>query len=97
MRDAERIEPFMREMGELWKEKVPDWRFGQLMFNFFSALGDPFYYEEDELLEAFRAYLNQQDPKEAIRKLREEKRSAKPPMSDEWKKIFEQIEKMKME
>ena len=73
MRNLDRIEPFLNEIGKLWKEKFPDWRFGQLMFNFFSALGDPFYYEEDEFLAAFKAYCNRENPKEAVKKYREQK------------------------
>ena len=70
MRDVKRIEPFMNEMADIWKESFPDWRFGQLMFNFFSALGDPFYYEEEELMVAFRAYSRGEDPREAVKKSR---------------------------
>lgn len=77
MRDVNRIEPFMMEMAEIWKEKFPDWRFGQLMYNFFAQLGDPFYYEEDELMAAFKAYANREDPKEAVKRMREEKRKFK--------------------
>ena len=73
MRNPDRIEPVLEEISKVWKEKFPDCRFGQLMYNFFSALGDPFYYEEDEFLEALKAYANRQDPKEAIEKYREEK------------------------
>lgn len=58
MRDPERILPMMTEMAELWKEKCPDWRFGQLMSNFFYTTGDPFHYEDDVLLEKFRAYMS---------------------------------------
>ena len=57
MRDPERIIPFLLEIGKLWKEKVPDWRFGQLMYNFFSAYGDPFYWEDNSFLELFKKYL----------------------------------------
>lgn len=74
MRNPDRIEPFLEEMGALWKEKCPDCRFGQLMFNFFARLGDPFYYEDDELMVAYRAYFAKEDPKEAVKKYREEKR-----------------------
>lgn len=73
MRNPDRIETFLCEIGKLWKEKFPDWRFGQLMFNFFSALGDPFYYEEDEFLEAFKAYCNRENPKEAVKRYREQR------------------------
>lgn len=57
MRNSERIIPFLLEIGKLWKEKVPDWRFGQLMYNFFSACGDPFYWEDNRFLEQFKKYL----------------------------------------
>lgn len=58
MRDPNRIEPFMQELGTIWKEKCPDWRFGQLMFNLMRVMQthneDIFYKEEDELLEYVR-------------------------------------------
>ena len=38
MRDPERIEPFMTEIGKLWKENCPDWRFGQLIENVFGEM-----------------------------------------------------------
>lgn len=48
MRDPERIDKFLVELGERWK-KVPDWRFGQLICNIpFDK--DPFFIEEDEFL-----------------------------------------------
>jgi hypothetical protein len=56
MRDTNRIEPFLAKLGEYWK-KVPDWRFGQLMVNFLGQLErDPFFYEENELLEEMEKY-----------------------------------------
>ena len=73
MRDINRIEPFMLEIARIWKEKFPDWRFGQLMYNFFYEIGDPFYYEEEDLLEAFKAYCDGENPKEAIRKIIEQR------------------------
>lgn len=59
MRDPQRIDKFMNELGKLWRDKVPDWRFGQLMYNFLCATGDPFsfYWEEDKFLEKFKEYL----------------------------------------
>lgn len=57
MRDPQRIDKFINELGTLWKDKVPDWRFGQLMYNFLSAKGDPFYWEEDEFFKKFKEYL----------------------------------------
>lgn len=59
MRNPQRIDGFMDELGELWRDKVPDWRFGQLMYNFMCAKGDPFYWEEDEFLKKFKEYLEE--------------------------------------
>ena len=50
MRDPERINKFLMELGKRW-EKVPDWRFGQLITNI-KFERDPFYMEEDEFLAA---------------------------------------------
>ena len=60
MRDIKRIKPFLEEIEKLW-EKVPDWRFGQLIVNVLGTCKkDPFFYEEDEMLElwkeAFKEY-----------------------------------------
>lgn len=56
MRDIKRIEPFLEKLGEYWKQ-VPDWRFGQLMCNFLNSLPrDPFFIEEDEMLEYLENY-----------------------------------------
>lgn len=56
MRDINRIDPFLQKLGEYWKQ-VPDWRFGQLMVNFLGSLNrDPFFPEEDEMLEALEKY-----------------------------------------
>lgn len=27
MRDKTRIKPFLEELGKIWEEEVPDWRF----------------------------------------------------------------------
>ena len=56
MRDSKRIQPFMQEMGDWWKSSFPDWRFGQVMVNFMRTYGDPFYLEEDEFMEKFREF-----------------------------------------
>lgn len=60
MRDINRIDKFLKVLGDCWKT-VPDWRFGQLMVNLFDTLDrDPFFYEEDEmeqqLLKFFEPY-----------------------------------------
>lgn len=49
MRNPKRIKPFLEELGNAW-EKVPDWRFGQLICNIpFDR--DPFFLEEDEFMQ----------------------------------------------
>lgn len=61
MRDPNRIEPFMQELGTIWKEKCPDWRFGQFMFNLGRVIqthdDDIFFMEDDELLEYVRNWM----------------------------------------
>lgn len=58
MRNPDRIDPFLKELGEYWK-KVPDWRFGQLIVNVFDSFDrDPFFPEEDEMLKYFGKYFN---------------------------------------
>ena len=59
MRDAHRIVNFLSEVGRLWEENVPDWRFMQLICNLQSACGsDMFYMEEDRFLEHLRNYFD---------------------------------------
>lgn len=56
MRDINRIDPFLKKLGEYWK-KVPDWRFGQLIDNFLTWFNnDPFYIEDDKMLEKLEEY-----------------------------------------
>jgi hypothetical protein len=59
MRSKERIKPFLEKIEEHWN-KVPDWRFGQLISNFASWLGrrDIFFIEEDEFLELMDKYFS---------------------------------------
>lgn len=60
MRDPNRIDNFLKELGKVWKEKVPDWRFGQIMFNFFSSIDeDPFFWEEDKFLEKLKNFFKE--------------------------------------
>lgn len=63
MRDKKRIQPFLKELEAHWN-KVPDWRFGQLMTNVFSSCdGDPFYYEDDKMLRLFHEFFNETEDK----------------------------------
>ena len=62
MRNPERIDKFCSKLAEYWKE-VPDWRFGQLMSNVLGSMAsegrDPFFPEEDEMIEYFKKYFEQ--------------------------------------
>lgn len=61
MRDPKRIRKFCNELADVW-ELVPDWRFGQLVCNVFGELGmDPFFPEDDKMMEHFKNYFNIQD------------------------------------
>ena len=66
MRKVERIDKFCSELAKIWKENCPDWRFGQLMVNVLNSMPkDPFFPEEDEMLEFFQNYFKpQEDAKE---------------------------------
>jgi hypothetical protein len=61
MRDPARIAKFFEELTALWLEYCPDWRFGQLMINFFNWVAlekkcDPFFHEEDRMLRYLKEY-----------------------------------------
>ena len=65
MRDPKRIKPFLEKLGQLWETNCPDWRFGQLMVNFCGTLlRDPFFYEEDEFIDALKNYFSPQPIKQ---------------------------------
>lgn len=54
MRDEKRIAPLMENIGNIWEQCFPDWRFMQVMCNFQRWLGsDGFYLEDDKLAEKF--------------------------------------------
>lgn len=59
MRDPQRCPVVANRIATLWQEKCPDWRFGQLMYNFLAWLGrDPFYMEDDEFMAEFRKFID---------------------------------------
>lgn len=62
MREKNRIYPFCDEVANKW-ETVSDWRFGQLMVNFFSYLHskkiDPFYVEDAQMMEYFSEFMGE--------------------------------------
>lgn len=60
MRKKERIKHFMEEMAKIWESNCPDWRFGQLMVNVLNSFEiDPFFIEEEEMLERFKKYFKE--------------------------------------
>lgn len=63
MRPVERMTPFLKEIEKVWKSRVPDWRFGQLMFNFANWLYenykiDIFFVEEKEFIKKLKEFLH---------------------------------------
>lgn len=60
MRDPQRLNEFYSELRVIHQTQCPDWRFGQMIVN---VLGDtdPFYWEEEKTLEAFRKYFRLQE------------------------------------
>lgn len=61
MRDPARIDEFCKELAELWKSEVPDWRFGQLICNVFSTFtSDPFFIEDGRMIEKIKVYFEQE-------------------------------------
>lgn len=63
MRNSNRLDDFYDELKRIHKKSFPDWRFGQLMSNFFGWLysekkRDCFFPEEDEMIEHLREYAN---------------------------------------
>ena len=61
MRNPDRIENFCDDFSMAWS-RVPDWRFGQFISNCFLSMKndglDPFYLEEDEMINYINKYLD---------------------------------------
>ena len=47
MRDPNRIDDFLKKLGEYWK-RVPDWRFGQLIENLKRYDDSDWFFGEEE-------------------------------------------------
>lgn len=58
MRKPERLDNFYEELCRIHKEYLCEWRFGQFMFNLISEIGDPFHYEEDEMIKIIKKYVS---------------------------------------
>lgn len=60
MRNPNRLYTFYNEITRIHMERFPDWRFSQLMVNFFGWMNqrsiDPFFLEEDDTLELFKEF-----------------------------------------
>lgn len=57
MRDPHRIDPFLQDLGIIWKNCCPDWRFGQLIENVFGEMDYvPFMLEEPRMIEEIGKY-----------------------------------------
>lgn len=65
MRNKKRIKEFCDEFANIWEENVPQWRFGQLICNVFGQMAtkdkDPFFPEEDEMINYFKNYFNNEN------------------------------------
>lgn len=64
MRDPKRIRKFCNRLAKAW-EMVPDWRFGQLMMVVLGEMSvkrDPFFPEEDEMIEFIEKYVEKHSP-----------------------------------
>ncbi len=61
MRDKARIKPFLDRLGKVWEENAVDWRFGQLMCNVLNSMPtDPFFPEDDKMIEYFENYFKEE-------------------------------------
>lgn len=56
VRNPDRMAPMLTQLAAAW-HRHPDWRLGQLIANAAGAVHcDPFYIEDDELLEGIKAF-----------------------------------------
>lgn len=65
MRDINRLDKFYDELKEIHKKHFPDWRFGQMIINVLAdwqakTKRDIFFPEEDEIIQIFRDYVNEE-------------------------------------
>lgn len=65
MRDPNRIDPFLHDIGVIWKNCCPDWRFGQFIENVFDEMEYiPFMLSEETMMEEIKKYFKvDEDPK----------------------------------
>lgn len=60
MRDPNRIDNFLQELGKIWKTQCPDWRFNQFVINIYETMPfiDPYGVEDDEMMDRIKKYFN---------------------------------------
>lgn len=63
MREPNRIDEFCATLAELW-HKVPDWRFGQLVYNVIGEVSKttntpPFYIEDEVMIREIKNYFKE--------------------------------------
>ena len=66
MRDPNRIQKYCNKLADLWR-CVPDWRFGQLMYNVLSdyvaaTKRDIFFVEDDVFFKFLNKYIKEHSP-----------------------------------
>lgn len=70
MRDPNRIPTFLEDLGTIWVNCCPDWRFGQIVENVFGEMDYiPFMLEEDRMIEEFAKYFKVDQKPEIKKKL----------------------------
>ena len=64
MRNPKRIKKFCNRLAKAW-ERLPEWRFGQFIDNMFGEISlerDPFFVEDDEMIEFIEEYVSKNVP-----------------------------------
>lgn len=65
MRDKKRIKKFCDELATIWENECPNYRFGQLICNVFGQMAaerrDPFFPEEDEMINYIKNYFKREE------------------------------------
>ena len=91
MRDKARIRKFCDAFAELWEEKAPDMRFGQMIVCLNKAADAPrhdiFNLEENEMIEVIRRYFSKE-----YKKSMQDKAELRDDLADRWKKMIDQLQ-----
>ena len=60
---------FLKTILQIWKDNFPEWRFGQLLFNFFDFFcqnEDPFYWSDEKFISKLNEYIGHINNKESL-------------------------------